>query len=412
LSGASETTPGAMAMAVGRRSETVVMATVTLACLLGLVGRFAPAFVTVASSKETHQSTSMLRGGVFLPLEPIRVNNYEQDSRSASTSPFLLSLVGAALAGAAFSARRRDVNVLMRGRRRYLWRFGGEGPPKPPTWITAPRKEGDTTVSGLKVPTWLTYDRWKIFSAPNRCRGVRWYIHKHNEKGEKLYQWDEVFTIPRAVELIMGMNERAPLRYDPMFEFKIRLKMDNKMPDQQLRTFIPVPQGTGSKVKVALFCPPEEEEEALSLGADIAGKTLQDELEQEKFNFKVLIAKPQMMPALAKLGKILGPRRLMPSPKSGTVVTDLKESIQKWKAGNVIEVRNSRRCEIGGAVGRQSFGKDKLVENFRGILKALVDAKPPGIKQDWFQKVFIGSTLTPSLRIADSELPLLGAKGK
>merc|ERR1711972_534644 len=153
------------------------------------------------------------------------------------------------------------------------------------------------------------------------------------------------------------MNARAPPKMDPTFEVVMVMNLDAKYPDQQIRTSIKLPHGTGKSVNVAVFCPNDEEEEILAMGAYKAGATLAKDIEEENIDFDVLIAKPQMMPRLAKLGRILGPRRLMPSPKSGTVVTDYKEAIEDFKAGGTIEVRTSFKSTMDVPIASLTMGK-------------------------------------------------------
>lgn len=148
------------------------------------------------------------------------------------------------------------------------------------------------------------------------------------------------YSIAQALDQIYagyGDNGQA----EDTLQVKMQMGLDHKYPDQQIRFQVELPNGSGSERRVAVFCPPEEEQEMLDLGAKLAGKTLQDALLEETFDFDVLITKPQSMPAIAKLGKVLGPKRLMPSPKSGTVVTDMEAAIAKWKHGGTTEIRNN-----------------------------------------------------------------------
>eukprot|EP00409_Alexandrium_fundyense_P005300 CAMPEP_0185904198 /NCGR_PEP_ID=MMETSP0196C-20130402/3526_1 /TAXON_ID=2932 /ORGANISM="Alexandrium fundyense, Strain CCMP1719" /LENGTH=159 /DNA_ID=CAMNT_0028623463 /DNA_START=122 /DNA_END=597 /DNA_ORIENTATION=- len=143
--------------------------------------------------------------------------------------------------------------------------------------------------------------------------------------------------------------------YVPALECMMVMNLDQKFPDQQVRCAVNLPHGTGKKVRVAVFCPMEEEEEVMALGAYKCGQKLAEDIEKEIIDFDVLLAKPQMMPRLAKLGKILGPRRLMPSPKSGTVLQDYAKGIKEF-SGGVIELRTSKKSLINTVFGKASFG--------------------------------------------------------
>eukprot|EP00415_Alexandrium_ostenfeldii_P004057 UN4057 len=188
--------------------------------------------------------------------------------------------------------------------------------------------------------------------------------------------------------MIVSMEERAPLRFDATMEVMMVMNLDHKFPDQQIRTAIALPHGTGKKVRVAVFCPENDEEEVKKLGATICGKELSTELAEEKINFDVLIAKPQMMPQLARLGKILGPRRLMPSPKSGTVVMDYEKGISEWLGGK-LELRTSVKSLINTVFGKVSFGRQKLAENLKVLLQEMATNAPQGAKPDFWKQVVI-----------------------
>merc|ERR1712066_442530 len=144
---------------------------------------------------------------------------------------------------------------------------------------------------------------------------------------------------------------------------------------------------------------------ALEWGAATAGPPLMKDIEDGNIDFDILIAKPQMMPRLAKLGKVLGPLKLMPSPKSGTVVTDYKAAIEEFKAGSTVEVRTSLNGLIRLPVGQVSMGKLKIMENIRALWQGLADKKPAGAQQEYFLKVSIKTTKSPSVKISLAELP-------
>jgi large subunit ribosomal protein L1 len=214
------------------------------------------------------------------------------------------------------------------------------------------------------------------------------------------------YTIGSAVQMILAMQERAPMKFDPTLEVIMKMNLDIRYPDQQIRTTVSLPHGTGKKAKVAVFCGLDEEDEVSQLGAHKWGQQLVKEIEAEKLDFDVLICKPQMMPTLAKLGRILGPKRKMPSPKSGTVVTDYAKAIQEFSMG-VIEVRNNKDMRILVPCGKLSFGKDNLVQNVKSLLKEMAAKRPEGAQLTFWDKVLIGSTGTPSVPIDPKEFPAI-----
>merc|ERR1711972_671110 len=138
---------------------------------------------------------------------------------------------------------------------------------------------------------------------------------------------------------------------------RLAFNLDQKYPDQQIRTAIKLPHGVGKNVRVAVFCTAEEEADALEWGAATAGPPLMKDIEDGNIDFDILIAKPQMMPRLAKLGKVLGPLKLMPSPKSGTVVTDYKAAIEEFKSGATLEVRTSFKSTMDVPIASLTMGK-------------------------------------------------------
>lgn len=217
------------------------------------------------------------------------------------------------------------------------------------------------------------------------------------------------YSIAQALDQIYagyGDNGQA----EDTLQVKMQMGLDHKYPDQQIRFQVELPNGSGSERRVAVFCPPEEEQEMLDLGAKLAGKTLQDALLEETFDFDVLITKPQSMPAIAKLGKVLGPKRLMPSPKSGTVVTDMEAAIAKWKHGGTTEIRNNPDMQINVSAGRIFQGKEKLVENITSLLQQMADMAPKGAKkvEDYWRTIHLSTNKSPQYMIDDSEKPSHG----
>jgi len=337
-------------------------------------------------------------------------SSFSSSSAQSSSSGMLWwSVMGLSLVGASLKVNRRKADTACYARRRIAFKhqFGGEGAPKPPSWLVTPR---DTEKPGHKVPAWLTLQKWETFNAADKCRGTRWYIQTHDENGNLCYDKQATYTIPQAVDLLLEMNAKAPLNFDASLECHMTLNLNPKYPDQILRTSISLPHGTGKQVRVAVFCSRDEEEEVKAAGADRYGVQLAQDIAAERLDFDVLLAKPQMMPQLAKLGKVLGPRRLMPSPKSNTVITDYVEGIKGFKAGTSVELRTDRNSLVQCACGKLSFGREKLIDNFKAVLANTAEKRPTGAPEDFWKNVHIGSTMSPSIKIDPKEFPVIQIK--
>ncbi|CAJ1425762.1 unnamed protein product, partial [Effrenium voratum] len=218
-----------------------------------------------------------------------------------------------------------------------------------------------------------------------------------------------LYMLPKAVDILYSFYKDLSYR-NPTIQLNMNMNLNANYPDQQIRTFAVLPHGLGAERKIAVWCSPDEEKEALDMGADIAGKTLSEELTKEIINFDVLITKPAGMPALAKLGKLLGPRKLMPSPKTGTVVTEFKAAIDLYKGGGQIQLRNNSYMKVKTVVGRLEMGKEKITENIRSLLQQMADKAPEGAKKikDFWRVMYIKGHDSPAVRIDPSEWPSHG----
>ena len=190
------------------------------------------------------------------------------------------------------------------------------------------------------------------------------------------------------------------VKFDESIDLSINLGVDPKHADQLVRGTVSLPNGTGKEVKVIVMSKDEEKiKEAKDSGADYAGfDEYFDKIKNGWFEFDVLVATPDMMAEIGKLGKVLGPRKLMPSPKAGTVTNDIKKAVNEIKTGKV-EFRVDKFGIIHVSVGKLSFDSDKLVENTKVCMDAILKAKPVSVKGTYFKKLTISSTMSPGLKI-------------
>ena len=236
---------------------------------------------------------------------------------------------------------------------------------------------------------------------------------KHGKKyvdGVKLYDKTKLYDPTEALVLAV---KTATAKFDETIEAHIRLGVDSRHADQQVRGAVILPNGTGKKVRVAVFAKGEQATAAEAAGADVVGaEDLVARIQNEGFlDFDVAIAAPDCMGLVGRLGKVLGPRGLMPSPKAGTVTPDVAKAVDEAKAGK-IEYRLDKTNIIHCPIGKASFGAEKLTENLDALMEAIVKAKPAATKGQYIKSCTVASTMGPGIRYSASKYAVTSADKK
>ena len=222
---------------------------------------------------------------------------------------------------------------------------------------------------------------------------------KHGKKyteSTKLIEKAKQYDAAEAIEKVL---ETAKAKFDETIELHVRLGVDPKQADQQVRGVLVLPNGTGKSVKVLVLAKGAKADEAKEAGADFVGaEELVQKIQTENwFDYDVIITTPDMMGVVGRIGKLLGPKGLMPNPKSGTVTMDVAKAIRDTKAGKV-EYRLDKTAIIHCPIGKKSFGKDKILENYEALIDAIVKAKPAAAKGQYVKSVSIASTMGPGVK--------------
>ena len=222
---------------------------------------------------------------------------------------------------------------------------------------------------------------------------------KYTEAVSKVEK-SKLYSKEEAVKLV---KETSTSKFDGSIEIAMRLNLDTKKADQQLRGAIVLPKGTGKTNRVLVVARGPKATEAKEAGADFVGDTdILEKIEKEnRFEFDTMIATPDMMPLLGKLGKVLGPKGLMPNPKTGTVTMDIKKAVEEVKAGRV-EYRTDSFGNIHGVIGKASFSDEDLLENLNAFVAQILRIKPASVKGDYVKNISISSTMGPGIKIENN----------
>ena len=227
---------------------------------------------------------------------------------------------------------------------------------------------------------------------------------KHGKKyieSAKSIDSAKLYDASEALDLVVNTSKA---KCDETVELHVRLGVDPKQADQQVRGVIVLPNGTGKSVKVLVLAKGEKADIAREAGADFVGaEEMVQKIQTENwFGYDVIITTPDMMGVVGRIGKILGPKGLMPNPKSGTVTMDIAKAVKDTKAGKV-EYRLDKTAIIHCPIGKKSFGKEKLVENYEALIEAIIKAKPAAAKGQYIKSITVASTMGPGVKVASKQ---------
>ncbi len=226
------------------------------------------------------------------------------------------------------------------------------------------------------------------------------------ERGKKylraleVYEKNNPYSLEEAVDILKRLHQVMEVKFDQTVEVAFRLGVDPKYADQMVRGSVILPHGLGRPIKVLVLAEGEFQKVAQEAGADyVGGEDLINKIQKEEWvDYDVVIATPDMMPKVAKLGKILGPRGLMPNPKTGTVTTNIRQAVEEAKKGRV-EFRVDKTGNVHMPVGKISFDNQKLIENIYAAVDAIVKAKPSGAKGQYVKNITVSATMTPGVKV-------------
>ena len=225
---------------------------------------------------------------------------------------------------------------------------------------------------------------------------------KKYKESAKLIDRSKLYEVTEAMDLV---TKTATAKFDETVEVHVKLGVDSRHADQQVRGAIVLPHGTGKTAKVLVFAKGPKADEAVAAGADYVGEAdLVAKIQNENwFDFDIVVATPDMMGVVGRLGKVLGPKGLMPSPKAGTITMDVTKAVNEIKAGK-IEYRLDKTNIIHCPIGKASFGTEKLEENFRALMGAIIKAKPAAAKGQYLRSVVVSSTMGPGIKLSTNKV--------
>ena len=222
-----------------------------------------------------------------------------------------------------------------------------------------------------------------------------------SKRYKKLIENTKTKRVETLEEAVKKVKQNCTTKFDESIDVSLNLNLDLKKKKEEvnLRTVVNLPNGNGKKIKVAVLCEENKISEAKNSGAELVGSdNLVHDIVSGKINFDKLVATPAMMPKMGKLGKILGPKGLMPNPKLGTVTNDIKKTVKALKEGQ-IEIKNDKDGNIGASIGKKSFKDTKIIENFNALIQTIQKEKPNGIKGDFILSSYITSTMGASYKL-------------
>ncbi len=217
----------------------------------------------------------------------------------------------------------------------------------------------------------------------------------------KLVDRNNLYEVTEAFDLV---EKTSKANFDETVELAVRLGVDPRHADQQVRGAVVLPHGTGKVTRIVVITKGDKVAEAEAAGADfVGGEELIEKIQGGWFDFDIMVASPDMMGVVGKIGRVLGPKGLMPNPKSGTVTFDVAEAISEIKAGKV-EYRVDKAAIINVPIGKVSFGSEKLIDNFKVVMEAIIKAKPSAAKGKYLRSVTVASTMGPGIKLNGAKL--------
>lgn len=231
------------------------------------------------------------------------------------------------------------------------------------------------------------------------------YLGKKTRQAREGFNALVLHTLESAVKEVRA---RAAAKFDETVDIVMRLNVDPRKADQNIRGMVALPSGTGKTIRVAVFAKDAKAAEAKAAGADIVGdEDLADAIQRGEVNFDRCIATPSMMPLVGRLGKILGPKGLMPNPKLGTVTDDVRGAVEAAKAGQ-IEYRVEKNGIIHAGIGKLSFADDQILDNVKEVVRTIARAKPASVKGTFLHSIFLSSTMGPAVKVDLAEVSKVG----